>query len=374
VIRAARVRPVLPSRLGFAPDRIDLTREFAVSDLFAWPAVLGPLLRREDLSEAQAGAAMGSVLAGEATPAQIAAFATGLRIKGETAEEMTGLVKAMLAAAAPLAVPGPLLDTCGTGGDRAGTFNVSTLAALVAAGAGQRVAKHGNRAASGRCGSADLLEALGVVIALPPEGVAATLAEVGIGFCFAPVFHPAMRHAGGPRRELGVPTVFNFLGPLANPARARHQALGVADPRMAPIMAEVLRRTGVHHALVFYGHDGLDELTTTTTSTLLDVSADGVRELEVDPVELDLAPARREDLLGGDVDRNVAIAKEILAGQGGPARDMVLLNAAAALVAADAALSLADGLEAAAGSIDQGRARDTLDAWVESSRQAAAGA
>jgi anthranilate phosphoribosyltransferase len=345
-----------------------------VSDLFAWPAVLGPLLRREDLSEAQAGAAMGSVLAGEATPAQIAAFATGLRIKGETADEMTGLVKAMLAAAAPLAVPGPLLDTCGTGGDRAGTFNVSTLAALVAAGAGQRVAKHGNRAASGRCGSADLLEALGVVIALPPEGVAATLAEAGIGFCFAPVFHPAMRHAGGPRRELGVPTVFNFLGPLANPARARHQALGVADPRMAPIMAEVLRRTGVHHALVFYGHDGLDELTTTTTSTLLDVSADGVRELEVDPVELDLAPARREDLLGGDVDRNVAIAKEILAGQGGPARDMVLLNTAAALVAADAALSLADGLEAAARSIDQGRARDTLDAWVECSRRAAAGA
>ena len=199
-----------------------------MSDVFAWPPVLGPLLRREDLSQEQAGAAMGSVLAGEATPAQIAAFATGLRIKGETAAEMTGLVKAMLAAAAPLEVPGPLLDTCGTGGDRAGTFNVSTLAALVAVGAGQRVAKHGNRAASGRCGSADLLEALGVAIALPPEGVAATLAEVRIGFCFAPVFHPAMRHAGVPRRELGVPTVFNFLGPLANPARA-HRARASTD-------------------------------------------------------------------------------------------------------------------------------------------------
>jgi anthranilate phosphoribosyltransferase len=350
--------------------RCDL--ELAVSDLFAWPTVLGPLLRREDLSEEEAGAAMRCVLAGEATPAQIAAFATGLRIKGETAPEVTGLVRAMLAAAAPLEVPGPLLDTCGTGGDRAGTFNVSTLAALVAVGAGQRVAKHGNRAASGRCGSADLLEGLGVAIALPPEGVAATLAEVGIGFCFAPVFHPAMRHAAVPRRELGVPTVFNFLGPLTNPARAAHQALGVADPRMAPIMAEVLRRTGIHHALVFYGHDGLDELTTTTTSTMLDVSADGVRELEVDPVELGLATAVRDDLRGGDVERNVAIAKEVLAGQGGPARDMVLLNTAAALVAADAALSLADGLEAAARSIDGGRARDALDDWVESSRRQAA--
>ena len=263
-----------------------------MSDLFAWPTVLGPLLRREDLSEEQAGTAMGSILSGEATPAQIAAFATGLRIKGETAAEVTGLVKAMLAAAAPLEVPGPLLDTCGTGGDRAGTFNVSTLAALVAVGAGQRVAKHGNRAASGRCGSADLLEALGVAIALPPDGVAATIGEVNIGFCFAPVFHPSFRHAAVPRRELGVPTVFNFLGPLTNPARAGHQALGVADPRMAPVMAEVLRRTGVHHALVFYGHDGLDELTTTTTSTLLDVSADGVRELVVDPVELGLGGRR----------------------------------------------------------------------------------
>jgi anthranilate phosphoribosyltransferase len=188
------------------------------------------------------------------------------------------------------------------------------------------------------------------------------------------VFHPAFRHAAGPRRELGVPTVFNFLGPLTNPARAGHQALGVADPRMAPVMAEVLRRTGVHHALVFYGHDGLDELTTTTTSTLLDVSADGVRELVVDPVELGLDAAGREDLLGGDVDRNVAIAKEVLAGHGGPPRDMVLLNTAAALVAADAALSLPDGLEAAARSIDEGRARAALDAWVESSRRAAAGA
>jgi anthranilate phosphoribosyltransferase len=340
-------------------------------EAFAWPDVLGPLLRREDLGEARAAAAMATILAGEATPAQIAAFAAGLRIKGETAAEVTGLVRAMLGAATPLEVPGPLLDTCGTGGDRAGTFNVSTLAAVVAVGAGRRVAKHGNRAASGRCGSADLLEALGVAIALPPEAVAQTIAEVGIGFCFAPVFHPAFRHAGAPRRELGVPTVFNFLGPLTNPARARHQALGVADARMAPIMAEVLRRTGAAHALVFYGHDGLDELTTTTTSTLLDVSQDGVRELVVDPVELGIPAADPQDLLGGDVERNVAIARQVLAGQGGPARDMVLLNAAAGLVAADAALSLADGLELAARALDEGRARDALDAWVEASRKLA---
>src|ERR671936_2571689 len=234
-------------------------------DEFAWPAVLGPLLQRDDLGEQLAAAGMSTILAGEATSAQIAAFATGLRIKGETATEMTGLVRAMLAAAAPLPVPGPLLDTCGTGGDRAGTFNVSTLAALVAAGAGQRVAKHGNRAASGRCGSADLLEALGVAIALPPEGVAATLEEVGIGFCFAPVFHPAMRHTAVPRRELGVPTVFNFLGPLTNPARARRQTVGVSDARMAPVMAGVLAARGPA-ALVFRGDDGLDELTTATTS------------------------------------------------------------------------------------------------------------
>jgi anthranilate phosphoribosyltransferase len=338
---------------------------------FSWPGVLGRLLRREDLSEAEAAAAMGSVLSGDATSAQIAAFATGLRIKGETVTEMTGLVRAMLAHATPIQVEGPLLDVVGTGGDRAGTFNVSTLAAVVVAGAGVRVAKHGNRAASSLCGSADLLEAFGVAIGLPPEGVAACVEEVGIGFCFAPVFHPAMRFATPVRRELGVPTVFNFLGPLTNPARAGHAALGVADPRMAPLMAEVLRRTGIRHALVFYGHDGLDELTLTTTSTMLEVGPDSLRELEVDPEALGLATASREDLVGGDAERNLAIAKAVLAGQGGPQRDFVLLNAAAALVAADAALGLAEGLEIAARSIDEGRAQAKLDAWVQVSQRAA---
>ncbi len=338
---------------------------------FSWPAVLGRLLRREDLTEADAAAAMGAVLSGEATSAQIAAFAVGLRIKGETVTELTGLVRAMLAAATPFQIEGPLVDVVGTGGDRAGTFNVSTLSAIVVAGAGLRVAKHGNRAASSRCGSADLLEALGVVISLPPDGVAQTIAEAGIGFCFAPVFHPAMRHAASPRRELGVPTVFNFLGPLTNPARAQHQALGVSDPRMAPLMAEVLRRTGSRHALVFYGHDGLDELTVTTTSTMLEVGPDSLRELVVDPEALGIAHPDLQEVVGGDVDRNLAMAKQVLAGQGGAPRDIVLLNSAAALVAADTVLSLPDGLELAARAIDDGRAQATLDAWIESSQQAA---
>jgi anthranilate phosphoribosyltransferase len=338
---------------------------------FSWPSVLGPLLRGENLGEELAAAAMREILAGEATPAQIAAFATGLRIKGEHVDEVTGLVRAMYDAATPFQVAGPLVDVVGSGGDRAGTFNVSTLAAIVVAGTGRRVAKHGNRAASSRCGSADLLEALGVVITLPPAGVAATLDAAGIGFCFAPVYHPAMRHAIPTRRELGVPTVFNFLGPLTNPAHAEHRAIGVSDPRMAPIMAEVLRRTGIRHAWVFHGDDGLDELTTTTTSTVLDVSPEGVREFVVDPSELGFATVEREDLVGGDVDRNAAIARSVLAGEAGPARDMVLLNAAAGLVAADAVIDLATGMEAAARSIDDGRARDTLAAWVDASQQVA---
>jgi anthranilate phosphoribosyltransferase len=331
--------------------------------------VLGPLLRGRDLTEDQARAAMAEILAGEATSAQIAAFATGLRIKGETVGEVTGMVRAMLAASAPLVVPGPLVDTCGTGG--AGSFNASTLAALVVAGAGGRVAKHGNRAASGRCGSADLLEGLGVAVTLPPAGVAATIEAVGLGFCFAPVFHPAMRHAGPTRRELGVPTVFNFLGPLSNPARAGHQAMGVVDAAMVPTMAEVLRRTGTVHAWVFTGGDGLDELTTTTSSQVLDVRPDGVTEFTVDPAALGLGPARPEDLRGGDVTANVAMTREILAGRGGPLRDLVLLNAAAALVAADLADGLPAALQQAATSIDSGAAATALEAWAEVSQRVA---
>ncbi len=338
-----------------------------------WPGLLGRLLKGEDLDEDAAAAAMGAVMAGDATPAQVAGLLIALRMKGETDAELTGLVRAMRAAALEVEVGDtPVVDTCGTGGDRAGTFNVSTLAALVAAGAGARVAKHGNRAASGRCGSADLLEAEGVVIDLPPAGVAACIADVGIGFCFAPVFHPAMRFAMPARRELGVPTAFNFLGPLTNPAGARHQTVGVSDPVIAPRMAGVLARLGATHALVFHGADGLDELTTTGPSTVWEVRDGEVEESTFDPAEVGLARATVADLRGGDVADNRRIADAVLSGAEGAPREIVLLGAAAALLAADLVTSWSDGLSAAARSIDSGAAADVLDRWVRRSRALAA--
>ena len=239
-----------------------------------WAAVLGQLTAGRSLSTDDAHAAMAEILAGAASPAQIAAFIVALRMKGETVDELTGLLAAMLAASERVPLPDVdgVVDTCGTGGDRSHTINVSTLAALVVAGAGVRVCKHGNRAASSECGSADLLEALGVAIDLAPEAVARCVTEAGIGFCFAPRFHPAMRHAGPTRRELGVPTVFNFLGPMANPARVRRQVIGVSDPAMAERMAQVLAAGGAERALVVHGGDGLDELSTTTPSTLLETA------------------------------------------------------------------------------------------------------
>lgn len=339
-----------------------------------WADVLSRLLRGEDLDEATAAAAMDAVMRGDATSAQVAGLVTALRMKGETAEEIAGLVRAMRAAALPVpSVDGAgLVDTCGTGGDRAGTFNVSTLAALVAAGAGARVAKHGNRAASGRCGSADLLEAWGVAIDLPPAGVAACIDEVGIGFCFAPTFHPAMRFAMPARRELGVPTVFNFLGPLTNPAGAAHQTIGVSDAAMAPRMAEVLARLGTRHALVFHGADGLDELTTTGPSTLWEVVGGHVTVTRFDPATLGIAPATVADLRGGDVGDNRRIAEAVLGGEPGAPRDVVLLGAAAALVAADRVGGWQEGLEAAARAVDSGAAADLLTRWVATSRRLAA--
>ncbi len=335
-----------------------------------WPDVLGRLVRGEDLDEATATAAMEAVMGGDATTAQVAALVTALRMKGETAVEVAGLVRAMRAVAlrVPLARD-DLVDTCGTGGDRAGTFNVSTLAALVAAGAGARVAKHGNRAASGRCGSADLLEAWGVVIDLPPEGVARCIEEVGIGFCFAPTFHPAMRHAMPARRELGIPTVFNFLGPLTNPAGAQHQTIGVSDPEMAPRMAEVLAHLGTAHALVFHGADGLDELTTTGPSTVWEVRDGHVTVARFDPAEWGIAPATVADLRGGDVDDNRRIADAVLAGERGAPRDIVVLGAAAALVAVDRFDAWPPALDAAAQAIDSGAAADVLQRWVRRSRE-----
>ncbi len=343
----------------------------SLHELGGWTAVLTELTAGRDLSAEQAGAAMADVFAGEATSAQTAAFIVALRMKGETLEEMTGLVQAMLAVAEPVPIDdglrARLVDTCGTGGDRSGTINVSTIAAFVVAGAGVPVAKHGNRAATSRAGSADVLEALGVCIDLGPDGVARCLAEAGIGFCFAPRFHPAMRHAGPVRRELGVPTVFNFLGPLANPARPRHQVVGVADGRMATRMAGVLAANGATRALVVYGSDGLDELTTTGPSTVVWQEGGEARTLTVDPGQLGVAPATREQLAGGDAAANAASLRAVLDGGRGAHRDIAVLNAAAGLVAAGAAPSLEEGMAQAQRSIDDGGAAAALERLVAAS-------
>ncbi len=311
---------------------------------------------------------MRQVLAGDATSAQIAGFSVALRTKGETAEEIEGLVDTMYEFATPLRVVGRAIDIVGTGGDRSRSVNLSTMAAMVAAGAGVQVVKHGNRAASSSCGSADVLEALGIRLDLPVEAVERIASEVGITFCFAPVFHAALRHSAVPRRELGVATTFNFLGPLANPARPAGQAVGVADARMAPLLAEVLRRRGVT-GFVFRGDDGLDELTTTTTSTVWAVDADEVVEHRLDPADMNIPRAAPSDLVGGDVNTNADVARRVLRGEPGPVRDAVLLNAAAGIAAADtpgeAFLDrITNGLRRARESIDSGAADATLKAWV----------
>jgi anthranilate phosphoribosyltransferase len=334
-----------------------------------WPATLGRLIAGEDLDPETATQAMRRVMSGEATPAQVAALAVALRAKGETAGEVAGLARAMLELAPPVEAPGEVVDTCGTGGDRAGTINVSTIAAIVAAGAGAVVAKHGNRAASSRCGSADVLEALGVKVALQPDGVARCLAQCGIGFMFAPVFHAAMAHAAGPRKELGVPTVFNFLGPLTNPARPASQVVGVADPRMQPVLAGVLAERGTR-AYVVRGSDGLDEITTTGPSVAYDTASGRPERFELDPSELGIAPASPADLAGGDAAHNASVARAVLSGERGGARDIVVLNAAAALTVAGIAPDMSEGLERGAESLDSGKASAVLDRWIEVSNLA----
>jgi anthranilate phosphoribosyltransferase len=334
-----------------------------------WRDVLGRLVRREELPASLAETALGAVLAGDATDAQIAAFAVALRAKGETPAELAALVRAMLAHADHVDWDGPepLVDTCGTGGDQAGTINVSTIAALIAVGGGACVAKHGNRAASSRCGSADVLEALGVAINLGPAGVTRCLRDAGIGFCFAQRFHSALRHAAAARRELGVPTTFNFLGPLANPAGATRRTVGVSDPAMAERVVGALAELGVERAWVFYGHDGLDELTTTTTSTVHELRDGRISQFEIDPKALGLPLVDRAALAGGDADLNARVVHAVVDGKPGPNRDIALLNAAAALVVAGVAGDLPDGLEAARASVDEGRARAALDAFVRTS-------
>lgn len=352
--------------------------EDAFAAMGGWPTLLARLVRGDELSVSEAETAMGEVLSGAATPAQLAAFVIALRMRRETVAEMSGFVRAMLAHAEPLDVPGDLVDTCGTGGDRSRSINVSTIAAFVAAGAGARVCKHGGRAASSAAGSADVLEALGVAIDLGPQGVARCVEEVGMGFCFAPRFHPAMRNAAPVRAQLGVATVFNFLGPLANPARARFQVVGVSDPAMAEKMLGVLVANGTRRAMVVHGADGLDELSTTGPSDVLswpvgengDPTEMAWERYVVDPGDFGLAPAALDDLRGGDAATNADAARRVLDGERGPHRDIVVLNAAAALVVCGRAKTMAEGVEGASESVDTGRARAVLDDLVRVSRDA----
>jgi len=335
---------------------------------FSWADTLASLVRGDDLDEHAAAAAMRSIMSGEATPGQIGGFLIALRTKGETVDEITGLARVMREFSLKVPVTAPVIDTCGTGGDRAGTANISTMAALAVAGAGVKVAKHGNRAQSSKCGSADLLEALGVAIDLAPEGVAACIEEAGIGFCFAPAFHPSMRHAGPVRKDLGVPTVFNFLGPLTNPAGATRQTIGVSDAGMAPKMAEAVSRLGSERAMLFRGDDGLDELSTTTTSSVWDVDG-GVTQSSFDPSSLGLKQATASDLSGGSAEENARLCMDVLAGGDGPLHDAVALNAGAALVVAGVASDLKEGLARARESLDSGAAAKALDAMRETSQR-----
>ncbi|MEU9126749.1 anthranilate phosphoribosyltransferase [Kitasatospora sp. NPDC048540] len=334
-----------------------------------WPDVLSALLKGEDLGQADAAWAMDRIMTGEATPVQVAGFMVALRAKGETVDEVSGLVDAMYEHAEPLHIPGPAVDIVGTGGDRAKTVNISTMSAIVAAAAGAKVVKHGNRAASSASGSSDVLERLGIRLDLSARRVAEVAEETGLTFCFAAKFHPAMRHAAQARRDLGVPTAFNILGPLTNPAKVTAHAIGCFDTRLAGLIAGVLARRG-STALVFRGDDGLDELTISTTSRIWLVSGGQVAVSGFDPRDVGIEPVGLEALRGGDPEYNAAVVRRLLAGERGPVRDAVLLNAAAALVALDLtgaplAEQLAAGMERTAAAIDSGAAEATLKRWVE---------
>ncbi|MBA3233021.1 MAG: anthranilate phosphoribosyltransferase [Propionibacteriales bacterium] len=336
--------------------------------IFTWPDVLSRLIAGSDLTAEQTGWAMREILSGAATPSQIAGFAVALRAKGETIDEVEGLVATMYEFATPLRYDGRAVDIVGTGGDRSHTVNISTMAALVTAGADVPVVKHGNRAASSSCGSADVLEGLGIPLDLSPERVEEIARKTGLTFCFAPVFHSALRHSAVPRRELGVATTFNFLGPLANPSRPAAQAVGVADLRLAGIIAGVLARRGVD-GFVFRGNDGLDELTTTTTSQIWSIVEGVVTEQELDPAALGIDRAAPVDLRGGDVTFNAAVVRRLLDGEPGPVRDAVLLNAAAGIAAYDVEDAplldrLRSGLAQAERAVDSGAAKAKLSRWV----------
>ena len=346
-----------------------------LADLGGWPALLTELVEGRDLPAAHARAAMATILSGDATAAQLIGFVVALRAKGETPEELSGLLDAVLAAASLVPLSEELrsraVDIVGTGGDRSHSINVSTMAAIVVAGAGVPVCKHGARAASSQCGAADVLEELGVAIELSPEGVLRCVEEVGIGFCLAPKFHPAFRFAAPSRREIGIATVFNLLGPMANPGRVRRQLIGVANPLVAERMLASLRLHGSERAWVVHG-GGLDELTTTGTSTVLALDDDNVRTFTVDPVALGFAPAIPDELTGGTPPQNAEVVRRVMKGEHGAHRNIVLLNAAAGLVVAGVVDSLEDGVVLATSAIDEGHAERTLDRWVHESQAAAA--
>jgi anthranilate phosphoribosyltransferase len=354
-----------------------------------WPALLRALIRGEALSADEAAWAMNEIMDGAASPAQIAGFSVALRAKGETPAEMSGLAEAMLARATPISIPGPVTDLVGTGGDGADTVNISTMATIVAAAAGVPMVKHGNRAASSACGAADVLEALGVVIDLPPESSEVLFDELGIAFLFASLYHPGFRHAGPVRRDLGVPTAFNYLGPLTNPARPTALAIGVADGAMGPVVAGTHAARG-NSALVFLG-GGIDELTTTDTSQVWVASGGTVTATEFDPLTVGLPRATLDDLRGGDATHNAGAVRSLLEGEHGPVRDIVVLNAAAAIAASeglafaseaaagtavsDAAVAdglvkaLADGIARASQAIDSGAGADLLARWTAASNR-----
>jgi anthranilate phosphoribosyltransferase len=346
----------------------------SLEELGGWPTLLTELVEGRDLPASHARAAMATILAGDATAAQLIGFVVALRAKGETPEEISGLLDAVLDAASLVPLGDDLrsraIDIVGTGGDRSHSINVSTMAAIVAAGAGVPVCKHGARAASSQCGAADVLEELGVAIELSPNGVLRCIEEAGIGFCLAPRFHPAFRFAAPSRREIGIATVFNLLGPMANPGRVRRQLIGVANPHVAERMLASLRLHGAERAWVVHGN-GLDELTTTGVSTVLALDEDSVRTFTVDPVAFGFAPAIPDELVGGTPPQNAEYVRRVLKGEHGPHRNIVVLNAAAGLVVAGVAASIEDGVVLASASIDEGHAARTLERWINASQAAA---
>lgn len=327
---------------------------------------IATVVEGNDLSRQAMERAMGAMLTGEATAAQVAALLIGLRMKGETAEELASAAAVMRRHAVPVEVvaDGPVLDTCGTGGDGSGSFNISTVSAIVVAACGVTVAKHGNRAASSKCGSADVLEALGVSLDMSPADVGRCISEVGIGFMFARAHHPAMKHVGPIRAELAVRTMFNLLGPITNPADASHRLLGVGDASKLNLMAEALRGAGVKAAWVVHGHGGLDEVALSGPTRVVTLADGEIGSMEVTPADFGVEVAPQDALVGGDADENASIARSILSGDRGPRRDAVVINAGAALCVAGVAGTPRDGAEQAASVIDSGAAADKLAAWV----------